>query len=102
MSFDDLYNTRGFIQKTALGPLSYSPNKQTDVRKRFDLHPQHQKTLEDTRRRPFEGGAHLALSQVSQPTPRSADPGGSHLSASFASRFPTAIEVQSMSLLKLI
>jgi hypothetical protein len=50
MSFGDLYNARGFIQKTALGPLSYSLNKQTDIRKRFDPHPQHQKTLEDTRR----------------------------------------------------
>jgi hypothetical protein len=41
MSFDDLYNARGFIQKTTPGPLSYSPNKQTDIRKRLDPHPQH-------------------------------------------------------------
>jgi hypothetical protein len=42
------------------------------------------------------------LSQVSRPTHRSADLGGSHLSASSASRFPTAIEVQSPPLLKLV
>jgi hypothetical protein len=50
MSFGDSYIAGGFTQKTALGPLSYSPNKQSDIRKRFDLHPQYQKTLEDTRR----------------------------------------------------
>jgi hypothetical protein len=53
MSFGDLYNVGGFIQKTALGPLSYSPNKQTDIRKRFDPHPEHQKTLEGD---PLKGG----------------------------------------------
>jgi hypothetical protein len=35
-SFGDLYIAGGFIQKTAPEPLSYSPNKQTDIRKRFD------------------------------------------------------------------
>jgi hypothetical protein len=47
--------------------------------------------LEDTRRRPTEGEAHLEATQVSQPYPRSADPSGSHLSASFASQFFIAL-----------
>jgi hypothetical protein len=37
LSFGEYLYTGGFIQKTALGPLSYTPNKQTDDNKWFNL-----------------------------------------------------------------
>jgi hypothetical protein len=37
MSFGEYVNARGFIQKIAQGPLSYTLNKQTDDNKWFNL-----------------------------------------------------------------
>jgi hypothetical protein len=62
--------------------------------------PQVKKILENTRRQATKGGAHQAFTQVGRPHPRSADPSGSHLSASFTSRFSTALGFSSSSLIK--
>jgi hypothetical protein len=57
------------------------------------------KDLEDTRRRPTERGPPRST-EVSQPHPRSADPRGSHLSASSVSRFSTVLGFASSPLIK--
>jgi hypothetical protein len=46
ISFGEYVNAGGFIQKTAPGPPSDTPNKQTDIRKRFDSRNL-QKTIQD-------------------------------------------------------
>jgi hypothetical protein len=67
MSFGEYMNAGGFIQKTVPGPPSYTPNKQTDIRKRFDSRNL-QKTYQDgVQKLPPEGGAHLSQTQVSRP-----------------------------------
>jgi hypothetical protein len=62
-------------------------------KKHISLQNQVEKDLEDTRRRPTEAGA-------TWKPPRSTDPSGSHLSASSASRFSTALWFASSPLIK--
>jgi hypothetical protein len=50
LSFGEYLYTGGFIQKTALGPLSYTPNKQTDDNKWFNLRKLRKTTLEGSRK----------------------------------------------------
>jgi hypothetical protein len=50
MSFGQYLYAGGFIQKIALGPLAYTPNKQTDDNKWFYSRKLWKTTLEDSRR----------------------------------------------------
>jgi hypothetical protein len=50
MSFGDLYIAEGLFRKIASGPLSYSPNKKTDVKINIPWWHRLKKDLEDTRR----------------------------------------------------
>jgi hypothetical protein len=63
-SFGEYLYAGGFIQKTALGPLSYTPNKQTDGNKWFNLRKLRNTTLESSRRhytKPWANWAHSGL-----------------------------------------
>jgi hypothetical protein len=50
MSFGDLYIAEGLFRKIASRPLSYSPNKQIDVKINIPQRHQLKKDLENTRR----------------------------------------------------
>jgi hypothetical protein len=50
MSFGDFYIAEGLFRKTTSGPLSYSPNKQTDVKINIPRWHRLKKDLEDMRR----------------------------------------------------
>jgi hypothetical protein len=58
-SFGEYMNAGGFIQKTALGPLSYTPNKQTDDNKWFNSRKLQKATQDEVQDPPHEGEAHL-------------------------------------------
>ena len=59
ISFGEYVNAGGFIQKTTLGPLSYTPNKQTDDNKWFNSWKLQKSTQDGAQDPPPEGEAHL-------------------------------------------
>jgi hypothetical protein len=62
--------TGEFIPKTALGPLLYTPNKQTDDNKWFNSWKLQKATQDGVQDPPHKGEAHLPKWQAGQPTPK--------------------------------
>jgi len=74
ISFGEYVNAGGFIQKTTLGPLSYTPNKQTNDNKWFNSQKLQKATQDRVQDPPHEVEAHLSKWQAGQSSGEASQP----------------------------